>query len=88
MLYDKVKQAKHCIIGTKQTIKAIGRQQVLEIFIASDAEIKVTAPIVTTAKQHKVPVHFVDSMKKLGKSCGIEVGTAVVAIKRENVSEQ
>lgn len=87
MVYDKVKQARQCVIGTKQTIKAIEREQVLEIIIATDAESKVTTPIITAAKQHQVPVHFVDSMKKLGKSCGIEVGTAVVAIKKETVSK-
>ena len=27
-----------------------------------------------------IPVTYVDSMNKLGKACGIEVGAAVVAI--------
>lgn len=82
MSYDKVKQAKFCFIGTKQTLKAIEKQQVLEVFIATDAEAKVTAAVLSAAKQHELPINYVDSMKKLGKACGIEVGAAVVGTKK------
>jgi len=86
MSYEKVKQAKQCIVGTKQALKALEKDQVLEIFIAADAESKVTAPVIELVKAKKVPVTYVDSMKKLGKACGIEVGAAVVAIKKESIS--
>ena len=32
------------------------------------------------AQKNDVPITYVDSMKKLGKACGIEVGAATVAI--------
>ena len=35
---------------------------------------------VQTANEIEVPVKYVDSMKKLGKACGIDVGAAAVAI--------
>jgi len=35
---------------------------------------------VEAAKEANVPVILVDSMIKLGKSCGIEVGATTVAI--------
>ena len=38
MSYEKVKQAKKTIIGTKQTVKAIRAGIVTEIIIAQDAE--------------------------------------------------
>jgi large subunit ribosomal protein L7A len=35
---------------------------------------------VLLANETNIPVTYVDSMKKLGKACGIKVGAAVVAI--------
>jgi large subunit ribosomal protein L7A len=84
MSYDKVKQAKHLFIGTKQTVKAIDKDQVLEVFIAADADSRVTAPVITKCKEKNIPYTQVDSMKKLGKACGIEVGASAVAIRKES----
>ncbi|MCS1352528.1 50S ribosomal protein L7ae-like protein [Mechercharimyces sp. CAU 1602] len=80
MSYDKVKQAKSCLIGTKQTKKAIEQGKALEVIVARDAEPHITQGIVQMCEDHKVQLQFVDSMKKLGKACGIEVGAATVAI--------
>ncbi|MGG3916518.1 50S ribosomal protein L7ae-like protein [Rossellomorea vietnamensis] len=80
MSYEKVAQAKEIIVGTKQAVKALKTGQVLEVVIAEDADPKVTAKVVQAAIDLNVPVNKVDSMKKLGKSCGIDVGAAVVAI--------
>jgi len=82
MSYDKVLQAKQVIIGTKQTVKALREGKVHELFIATDAEAKVTQPAVNEAERLNIPILYVDSMKKLGKACGIEVGAAAVAIIR------
>ncbi|MEH7334731.1 50S ribosomal protein L7ae-like protein [Neobacillus drentensis] len=82
MSYEKVLQAQKIIIGTKQTVKALKEGKVQEIFVATDAEPKVTVKIVEEALGLNVPVRYVDSMKKLGKACGIEVGAAAVAIIR------
>lgn len=82
MSYEKVLQAQRTIIGTKQAVKALKEGIVIEMIIASDAEPKVTAKIVDEALKINVPVQYVDSMKKLGKACGIEVGAAAVAIIR------
>ncbi|AIM16663.1 MULTISPECIES: 50S ribosomal protein L7ae-like protein [Neobacillus] len=80
MSYEKVLQAKKIIIGTKQTVKALREGNVQELIVASDADSKVIAPAVTEAEEHGIPIQYVDSMKKLGKACGIEVGAATVAI--------
>ncbi|MCH6268782.1 MULTISPECIES: 50S ribosomal protein L7ae-like protein [Neobacillus] len=82
MSYEKVLQAKSFIIGTKQAVKALKEGKVEELIIAADADQKVTAQVVTTAQDLEVPVLYVDSMKKLGKACGIQVGAAAVAIIR------
>ncbi|MBL4954552.1 50S ribosomal protein L7ae-like protein [Neobacillus sp. YIM B02564] len=82
MSYEKVLQAGKFIIGTKQTVKALQEGIVRELIIASDADHKVVAKAVNEAKERNIPIYYVDSMKKLGKACKIEVGAAAVAIIR------
>jgi large subunit ribosomal protein L7A len=82
MSYEKVLQAQRIVIGTKQTVKALKEGNVQELIVANDADPKVTAKVVGEALLFDVPVRYVDSMKKLGKACGIEVGAATVAIIR------
>ncbi|KAA9018689.1 50S ribosomal protein L7ae-like protein [Niallia endozanthoxylica] len=80
MSYEKVFQAKSIIIGTKQTARALKTESISEVLVATDADPRLTLNIVTQAEEANVPVTYVDSMKKLGKICGIKVGAAVVAI--------
>ena len=83
MSYDKVTQARTgIIIGTKQAIKAMKDNRVKEIVIADDADSRVTNKVLELAQELNVPVITVDSMMKLGKACGIDVGAAAVAIKQ------
>jgi large subunit ribosomal protein L7A len=80
MSYEKVLQAKRFVIGTKQTVKALKEGNVRELIVASDADQKVTAKVVNVALDINIPIRYVDSMVKLGKACGIEVGASTVAI--------
>ncbi len=80
MSYEKVKQAKKLAIGTKQTKKAIEQNKVLEVFVASDADAHITHSIVSMCKERGITVNYVDSVRELGKACGIEVGAATAAI--------
>ncbi|MED4829659.1 50S ribosomal protein L7ae-like protein [Bacillus atrophaeus] len=80
MSYDKVSQAKSIIIGTKQTVKALKRGSVKEVVVAKDADPIFTSSVIKLAKDQGIAVSVVESMKKLGKACGIEVGAAAVAI--------
>lgn len=80
MSYEKVLQASKIIIGTKQTVKALQTAEVLEVIIAEDADRRVLNKVIQVAEEKAIPVIKVDSMKKLGKACGIEVGAAAVAI--------
>ncbi|KAA6443534.1 50S ribosomal protein L7ae-like protein [Bacillus atrophaeus] len=80
MSYDKVSQAKSIIIGTKQTVKALKRGSVKEVVVAKDADPILTSSVIKLAKDQGITVSVVESMKKLGKACGIEVGAAAVAI--------
>jgi large subunit ribosomal protein L7A len=80
MSYEKVLQAKNVVIGTKQTVKALKQGIVIEVVVAKDADHKVIAKVVNTAEEMLIPVLYVDSMKKLGKACGIDVSAATIAI--------
>ncbi|MFB6469160.1 50S ribosomal protein L7ae-like protein [Cytobacillus sp. Hz8] len=80
MSYEKVSQAKNFIVGTKQTAKALKQGIVKEVIVAKDAEPRVLAFVISTANELNVPITYVDSMKRLGKACNIDVGTAAVAI--------
>ncbi|NBI30344.1 50S ribosomal protein L7ae-like protein [Chengkuizengella marina] len=80
MSYEKVTQANRLSIGTKQTLKVVERGSATEVYVAKDADPKVTAKVIVLCKDMNVNIIYVDSMKQLGKACGIEVGAAVAAV--------
>jgi large subunit ribosomal protein L7A len=83
MSYDKVKQAEKLSIGTKQATRMVELGKATEVFVAKDADPRITNKIVNLCKKCGVKVTYVDSMKQLGKACGIEVGAAMAAIVNE-----
>jgi large subunit ribosomal protein L7A len=83
MSYDKVKQAKNIRIGTKKATRVVELGQATEVFIAKDADPRITIKMVNLCKRMGVQVTYVDSMKMLGKACGIEVGAAIAAVVNE-----
>ncbi|GAA0418507.1 MAG: 50S ribosomal protein L7ae-like protein [Bacillota bacterium] len=84
MSYEKVMQVQsRIIIGTKQTLKAMKNGEISEVFIADDADQHMTQKVVSLAKELGIPCQYVDSKKKLGVACGIEVGASTAAVKHE-----
>ena len=84
MSYEKVTQLQsRVIIGTKQTLKAMHNGEVSEVFIAEDADSHITNRVLEEAKKMQIPYVLVDSKKKLGKACKIDVGASTVAIKHK-----
>lgn len=80
MSYEKVKQAKKTIIGTKQTVKAMKQGLVKEVYIALDVEGRIIELAVAIAQETNVPIYYVESKVDLGKACGLRIGASVVAI--------
>jgi large subunit ribosomal protein L7A len=68
------------IVGAKQTIKAVKSGNAETVYIAEDAEQKVTKPLVELCKQNSVEIVYVDSMHRLGVLCGIDVGAATACV--------
>ncbi|MFE5324603.1 ribosomal L7Ae/L30e/S12e/Gadd45 family protein [Paenibacillus sp. NPDC056579] len=80
MSYEKVKQAANISIGTKQATRMVELGKASEVFVANDADPRITIKMVNLCKKMGVKVTYVDSMKLLGKACGIEVGAAMAAV--------
>ncbi|MFC4765955.1 ribosomal L7Ae/L30e/S12e/Gadd45 family protein [Effusibacillus consociatus] len=80
MPYERIRSAKNVAIGTNQTTKALEQSAAREVFVAKDADKKIVERIVHLCEAKKTPVFWVDSMKQLGRVCGIEVGAAAAAI--------
>lgn len=83
MSVDRIRLAKKRTIGTNQTTKALQENQVKSIYVAKDAEQRVIELILGLARQRGLSVIWVDTMKQLGKACGIEVGAAAAAVLEE-----
>ena len=79
-MFDQLKDQAKLVIGTKQSLKAIKEGHAQTLFIAKDAERHVTRAVEEEAKAMQTQVVYAESMKKLGKACGIEVGAATVVI--------
>lgn len=83
MSYDKVIQEGKVSIGTKQTTRMVELGKAIEVFVAKDADPRITIKIVNLSRKMGVKVTYVDSMSQLGKACGIEVGAAMAALINE-----
>ena len=70
------------VVGAKQTRRALTSGQALSVYLAEDADPRVTQTIRELCAQHGVPVYDVPAMKELGRACGIAVGAAVAALVR------
>jgi large subunit ribosomal protein L7A len=68
------------VIGIKQSSKAIERGSVSKLFLAADADPKLTGPLQQVCKAHGIQIVHVGSMEELGAACGIDVGAAAVAL--------
>ncbi len=78
-----ISSARQKVVGAKQTLKALEKGEALHVFIAADAEEKVTRPVLTVCDTSGIKPHYVETMQQLGKMCGIKVKAAVAAITEE-----
>lgn len=67
-------------IGLKQSTKAIVDGVAEKLIVAGDADQYVIRGILELADEKQVPIEIFESMKKLGKACGIDVGAATAVI--------
>lgn len=82
MLLDEIANSKK-VIGSKQVKKAVIKGLASKVYLAADAEPHIIAPLRELCRQHGVEAAMIDTMEVLGKACGIEVGSAAVALVKE-----
>ena len=75
-----LRDAPFKVIGAKQTLKHLERGDAETVFVAGDAEERVLSPILRLAEDRGVPVVRMETMRELGRACGIAVGAATAAI--------
>ena len=68
------------VVGTKQVKRAILSGNVQVVFIAKDAEEKVVGDLKTLCNKKNIEIVYVDTMKELGKACGIDISAASAAL--------
>jgi large subunit ribosomal protein L7A len=68
------------VVGANQTAKAIRRGRAEVVYVARDADRRVTEPVLRAAQEMGVPVVEVASGKDLGRACGIAVAASAAAI--------
>ena len=73
-------QSPNKVIGLKQSRKAIKEGLASTVFLARDAEERVTEPIIQLCREQGVEIVYADTMHALGEVCGIEVGAAVAVV--------
>jgi large subunit ribosomal protein L7A len=83
MSWDILKTAPKAI-GIKQASKAIEKGTAQIVYIAADAEDKLTMPLKELCAKKNLTVEMVPDMSQLGKLCMIEVGAAAVAVLKQD----
>lgn len=78
MLSD-LKTAKK-VTGAKQVARALKNGGARRVFLAENADPRVTEPVALLCREHGVETETVPTMAELGAACGIAVGSAVAAI--------
>lgn len=68
------------VIGIKQSYKAIKKGSGVTLYVATDVENRLICNLLQLAKESSIDIIEVDTMKKLGKMCGIDVDAAAALL--------
>ena len=80
---ENLKSSKKRIIGLKQTIKAIKTDKINIVYVANDAEENIKNSILEVCRGKDIQIIFIDTMKKLGEACGIEVNASCASLLKD-----
>lgn len=71
---------QHFVVGLKETLKALKKDQVTSLIIAEDVEVYLMTRVLSQINQKNIPVSFFKSKHALGKHVGINVNAKIVAL--------
>ena len=74
------------VVGVKQLQRALRDGVCSKVFLAEDAQTRITAPIVQACEQAGIPLEWAKTMRELGQACGIEVGASAAGLLREGAA--
>lgn len=75
-----IENGKKVVIGKKQTLRAITKNEASMVYISEDADMYVTQPIIDVCTNQNIEIIYFDNMRELGKACGIDVNAAAAAV--------
>ncbi len=78
-MLDELKDAAR-VAGVKQLRRALAGGRARRVYLAKDADPQLTEPLARQAAEQGVETVWADSMKELGRACGLAVGTAAAAV--------
>lgn len=78
-MLDELKTQRK-VVGVKQLRKSLKSGQVIRVFIAANADPRLTEPLEEECVRLGVELIVVPTMAELGKACGISVGAAAAGI--------
>ena len=70
------------VVGTRRLLRAIAAGEIREAFIARDADLFIVRQVKKACTDAGVRMTEVETMKELGKACGVEVKTASAGLKK------
>ena len=79
-MLELFKSTEKLIVGTKQLLRALSKNQVAHVFVAEDADEFVYRRVRAAAEEAGIPVTVIPTMKELGEACKIQVPTASAGI--------
>ena len=68
------------VVGIKQLRKSLRDGQVVRVFLAENADPRLTDPVSEECDRLGVELIIVPTMAELGKACGISVGAAAAGL--------
>lgn len=68
------------VVGVKQVKRALDSGKAARVYVAADADPRVTEPLEALCAEQGVALERVPTMRELGSACGIAVGSAAAAL--------
>ena len=80
-MLEKLKDASK-VVGTRRLLRAIQAGEIEEAYVARDADLFILRQVRQAWADAGVRMVEVESMKELGRACGVEVKTASAGIRK------
>ena len=80
-MLEKLKNSSK-VVGTRRLLRAVQAGEIAEAYIAMDADLFIVRQVRQACTEAGVRLNEVETMKELGRACGVEVKTASAGIKK------